>query len=86
MVALGGVGHVGRAHLFYRLARFAFHGPTWHPIVAVLAIAVLAGANFLQRLAVVVLAGSSPTPHATRRVRTFRRSLRPRRILLATRR
>jgi hypothetical protein len=49
MVAIGGVGHVGRAYLFYRLARFAFHGPIWHPIVAILVIAALAGANLLQQ-------------------------------------
>jgi hypothetical protein len=49
MVALGGVGHVGRAYLIYRLARFAFHGPIWHPIVAVVVIAVLIGANLLQQ-------------------------------------
>jgi hypothetical protein len=49
MMALGGVGHVGRAYLFYRLARFAFHGPIWHPIVAVLVIVALAGANMLQQ-------------------------------------
>jgi hypothetical protein len=49
MVALGGVGHVGRAYLIYRLARFAFHGPIWHPIVSVLAIVVLVGANLLQQ-------------------------------------
>jgi hypothetical protein len=49
MVALGGVGHVGRAYLVYRLARFAFHGPIWHPIVAVVAVAGLLGANLLQQ-------------------------------------
>jgi hypothetical protein len=49
MTALGGVGHVGRAYLVYRLARFAFRGPIWHPIVAVLVIAALVGVNLLQQ-------------------------------------
>jgi hypothetical protein len=49
MVALVGVGHVGRPYLSYRLARFAFHGPIWHPIVAVLVIAAFVGVNLLQQ-------------------------------------
>jgi hypothetical protein len=31
------------------LARFAFHGPIWHPIVAVLVIAAFVGVNLLQQ-------------------------------------
>lgn len=47
MTAIGGFG-VGRWYLIYRLARFAVHGPVWHPIVAVIVIVALLGASLLQ--------------------------------------